>query len=123
MLKIVYLVNIFVAGFIGFMSIFNAELASIVIYQRTFEPNQVMQLIGSFWIAIAAISFIGLIYPIKYSPILIFQSFYQLTWLVINALFFKNKVPIVLSAVFIAWTILILFYLPWKYIFKASYIK
>jgi len=123
MLRIIYLVNIFVAGFIGFMSVFNAELASIVIYQKTFEPSQVMQLIGSFWIAIAAISFIGLIHPLKYSPILFFQSLYKLTWLVINVLFLKNKIPVALSIVFMAWTILILFYLPWKYLFKESYIK
>ena len=123
MLRIVYLVNIFVSGFIGFMSVLNSELASIVIYQKTFEPSQVMQLIGSFWIAISAISFIGLIYPLKYSPILAFQSFYQLTWLVINVLFLKNKIPIVLNIVFIVWTILIFFSLPWKYLFKVRNIK
>jgi len=120
MLKLVYLVNIFAAGFIGFISILNAELASIVVYQNAFAPSPVMQLIGSFWIAIATISFIGVIYPLKFSPILIFQILYQLTWLFITMLFLKNEIPIALSIAFIIWAFLIFLAIPWKYLFQEK---
>ncbi len=123
MLKLIYLINIFVAGFLGFISIFNAELASIVAYQKVFPPSPVMQLIGSSWIAIATTSFIGTVYPLKFSPILIFQFFYQITWVVVNFIFLENTIPLMLISALVIWSCLILLSIPWKYLFKEQSLK
>jgi len=123
MLKSIYLINIFVAGLLGFISVFNDELASIVVYQKVFPPNPVMQLIGSLWIAIAATSFIGIVYPLKFSPILILQFFYQTIWVIVNFTFLKNTIPLALSIALIIWSCLILFSVPWKYLFKEQHLK
>ncbi len=83
-----------------------------------------MKVIGSFWIAIGIISILGLIYPVRISPILIIQIVYKGLYLcaeVIPRLIRSEIVPIEMSIFFLVWVVLLPFFVPWKYLLTDNY--
>ena len=85
-LKIVYIANIIVAGWISITSVFNPNKSAVAVFQNAYQPTEVIRLVGCLWLAIAILSTLGLWKPISFSPILLVQLIYKATWLLVVAL-------------------------------------
>ena len=57
-----------------------------MVFNEVYEENDSMKIIGSFWIAIGIVSFMGIFNPIKLSPVLIIQLIYKGLYLVVEVL-------------------------------------
>ncbi len=122
-LRIIYILNIIVAGQIAFTSMFQAEKASATIFAGAYEHTDLVRLVGCLWLSIALISGLGLWKPITFSPILLVQLIYKGTWLFLVALpAFKANLPFPkgMASFFIIWVLVIPFIIPWKVWFAGS---
>jgi hypothetical protein len=52
-----------------------------MVFQEAYQANDSMKIIGSFWLAIGVVSILGLVSPIKISPVLIIQIIYKALYL------------------------------------------
>jgi hypothetical protein len=75
-LKIVYIANIVVAGWISISSVFYPRKAALTVFQNAYQPTEVIRLVGCLWLAIAILSVWGLWRPISFSPVLLVQLIY-----------------------------------------------
>ena len=115
-LKIIYIANIIVAGWISITSIFSPNKSALTVFQNAYQPTEVTRLVGCLWLAIAVLSVLGLWRPISFSPILLVQLIYKGTWLVIVALpAIKNDQPYPsgLATFFLVWVLVLPFIIPW----------
>nr|WP_299343291.1 hypothetical protein [Allomuricauda sp.] len=85
-LKIIYLANIIVAGWISITSLFYPKIAVRSIFQNTIEYSEVIRLVGCLWGAIFVLSFLGMFYPKRMALVLLFQLIYKGSWLLAVAL-------------------------------------
>jgi hypothetical protein len=95
-LKIVYIANIIVAGWISVTSILSPKTAATTI---------------------AVLSILGLWRPISFSPILLVQLIYKGTWLLVVALpAIKNNenYPSGMALFLIIWVLVLPFIIPWS---------
>lgn len=116
-LRIIYILNIIVAGFIAISAINNPNTAATTVFTNAYPPTEVMKLVGCLWLSIAVISFLGLLRPLTFSPILLVQLIYKGTWLIIVAIpAIKNNeaYPKSMAGFFLIWVIILPFLLPWK---------
>lgn len=116
-LKIIYIANIIVAGWISISSLFYPKIAATTVFQNAYQPTEVMRLVGCLWLAIAVLSILGLYRPISFSPILLVQLIYKGTWLLIVALpAIRNKenYPSGMALFFLIWVIILPFIIPWN---------
>lgn len=119
-LKLVYLANVVVAGWIGISSLFFPQTAIRTVFSNAYEPSGAVQLVGALWLAIAILSLIGLWRPLSFSPILIFQLIYKGGWLLavaIPAIMNGLKYPKGMAVFFVVWVIALPFVIPWKHLF------
>jgi hypothetical protein len=115
-LKIVYILNIIVAGWISITSMTSPEKAAATVFQNSYQPTEVMKLIGCLWLAITVLSISGLWRPISFSPILLVQLIYKGTWLLIVALpAIENNQPYPkgMALFFLIWVLVLPFVIPW----------
>jgi hypothetical protein len=115
-LKIVYIANIIVAGWISISSILNPKNASATVFQNAYQPTEVMKLVGCLWLAIAVLSLLGLWRPVSFSPILLVQLIYKGTWLLVVALpAIRNNqaYPSGMALFFLIWVLVLPFVMPW----------
>ena len=115
-LKIVYIANIIVAGWISISSITSPAKAAATVFQNSYQPTEVMKLVGCLWLAIAVLSILGLWRPISFSPILLVQLIYKGTWLIVVALpAIKNNQPYPtgMALFFLIWVLVLPFVIPW----------
>lgn len=115
-LKIVYLANIIVAGWISITSVFNPNKSALTVFQNAYQPTEVIRLVGCLWLAIAILSLLGLWRPISFSPILLVQLIYKGTWLIVVALpAIKNNhpYPTGMALFFLVWVLVLPFIIPW----------
>ena len=115
-LKIIYIANIIVAGWISITSIFSPNKSALTVFQNAYQPTEVTRLVGCLWLAIAVLSVLGLWRPISFSPILLVQLIYKGTWLVIVALpAIKNDQPSPsgMATFFLVWVLVLPFIIPW----------
>ena len=115
-LKIVYIANIIVAGWISISSITSPAKAAATVFQNSYQPTEVMKLVGCLWLAIAVLSILGLWRPISFSPILLIQLIYKGTWLLVVALpAIKNNQPYPtgMALFFLIWVLVLPFVIPW----------
>lgn len=115
-LKIIYIANIIVAGWISITSIFSPNKSALTVFQNAYQPTEVIRLVGCLWLAIAVLSVLGLWRPISFSPILLVQLIYKGTWLVIVALpAIKNDQPYPsgMATFFLVWVLVLPFIIPW----------
>lgn len=115
-LKIIYIANIIVAGWISITSIFSPNKSALTVFQNAYQPTEVTRLVGCLWLAIAVLSVLGLWRPISFSPILLVQLIYKGTWLVIVALpAIKNDQPYPsgMATFFLVWVLVLPFIIPW----------
>ena len=122
-LKIVYVANIIVAGWIGITSLFDPKKAGVTVFQNAYPYSEVIRLVGSFWWAIFLLSVIGLFYPRKMALVLLFQLIYKGSWVLfvmLPALLHKQPYPTGMGTFFIVWCAVLPFVIPWKDIFPIS---
>jgi hypothetical protein len=115
-LKIVYIANIIVAGWISLTSMISPKKAAETVFQNAYQPTIVIKLVGCLWFAIAILSILGLWKPISFSPILLVQLIYKGTWLIIVALpaiRHNQPYPTGMALFFLIWVLVLPFVIPW----------
>jgi hypothetical protein len=115
-IKLVYIANIIVAGWISLSSILSPKKAAYSVFQNAYEPTEVMKLVGCLWLAIAVLSALGLWRPVSFSPILLVQLIYKGIWLLVVALpaIRNNQVyPSGMALFFLVWVMVLPFVIPW----------
>ncbi|OJJ23053.1 hypothetical protein BKI52_01490 [marine bacterium AO1-C] len=119
-LKIVYLANILVAGWISITSLFAPKAAQITIFTNGFVYSEAFRLVGALWGAIFVLSILGLFFPTNMSLILLFQLIYKSSWLLFAALpaMLNNEpYPKAMATFFVVWVLVLPFVIPWKTLF------
>ena len=116
-LKIIYIANIIVAGWISISSIFYPKIAATTVFQNAYQPTEVIRLVGCLWFAITILSILGLYRPISFSPILLVQLIYKGSWLLVVALpAIRNNedYPSGMAMFFLIWVVILPFIIPWN---------
>ncbi|PQJ09092.1 hypothetical protein CJD36_021195 [Flavipsychrobacter stenotrophus] len=117
-IRLVYLANIVVAGWIGICSLFFPKLPSATILQNVYPSTEVIRLVGALWLAIALLSLLGLWLPISFSPVLLLQLIYKAAWLLVVAVPAIKKeeaFPTGMASFFLVWVLVLPFVIPWSY--------
>ena len=120
-IKIIYLANILVAGWVGISSLFFPKRAQMTVFENTVAYSEAIRMTGALWTAIFLLSAVGLFFPIKMSLILLFQVIYKGSWLMVVALpaMLNNQpFPKSMAAFFVIWVVVLPFVIPWKYLFS-----
>jgi hypothetical protein len=120
-MKIIYIANIIVAGWISISSLFFPKAAQATVFSNDFAYSEALRLVGALWFAIFILSIIGLFYPEKMSLVLLFQLIYKASWLIFAALpamLNHQPYPKGMAVFFIVWVIVLPFVIPWKTIFS-----
>lgn len=115
-LKLIYIANIIVAGWISITSIFNPKHSAVSVFQNAYQPTEVIRLVGCLWLAIAILSILGLRQPLIFSPILLVQLIYKGTWLLVVALPAirqNHAYPSGMAGFFLVWVLVLPFVIPW----------
>lgn len=121
-LKIVYIANIMVAGWVGISSLFFPKTALTSVFEGTFVYSEAIRLVGALWFAIFLFSVLGLFFPQKMSLVLLMQLIYKGSWLIFAALpavLNSQAYPKGMAAFFLIWVLVLPFVIPWRYIFSA----
>lgn len=118
-LKIVYVLNILVAGWISITSLFYPKIAINTVFESSYPYSDFIRLIGALWLSIAALSILGLWKPLHFSPVLVIQLIYKGAWLLVVALpavLNNHPYPKGMAVFFIVWVIALPFIIPWKHL-------
>ena len=116
-LRILYVLNIIVAGQIAISALFNPDNSAKTTFSGAYLSTEIIRLVGCFWLAITILSILGLWKPITFSPILLVQLIYKGTWLLIVALpAIQNNIPYPkpMALFFVAWVLVLPFIIPWS---------
>ena len=119
-IKLMYLANIIVAGWISILSLFYPKTAQQTVFTNAFEYSESFRLVGALWFAIFLLSVAGLFYPKEMSLILVFQLIYKSSWLIfaaIPAMVNSAPYPKAMSSFFLVWVLILPFVIPWKHFF------
>ncbi|MEL6811953.1 MAG: hypothetical protein AAFP76_11505 [Bacteroidota bacterium] len=120
-LKLLYIANILVAGWIGITSLFFPETAIRTVFENTYKYSEVLRVVGALWFSIAVLSVLGLWKPVTFSPVLLIQLCYKGGWLLvvaIPALLNNHTYPKGMAFFFVIWVIAIPLVFPWKTVFN-----
>lgn len=115
-IKLIYIANIIVAGWIGITSLFFPKLSAATIFQNSYQTTDIIRLVGCLWSAIAVLSVLGLWRPLTFSPVLLLQLIYKGTWLLvvaIPAIKSNNSYPSGMALFFLVWVLVLPFVIPW----------
>ena len=115
-LRIVYLANVLVAGWISISSLASPKKAAATVFQNAYQPTEVMRLVGCLWLAIAVLSILGLWRPLSFSPVLLVQLIYKGTWLLVVALPATRNgqpYPSGMALFFLIWVLVLPLVIPW----------
>jgi hypothetical protein len=114
-IKLVYVANIIVAGWISITSVFNPQKSATTVFQNAYQPTEVIRLVGCLWLAIFILSILGLWRPISFSPVFLVQLIYKGTWLLMVALpAIRNNQPYPsgMAMFFLIWVLVLPFVIP-----------
>lgn len=121
LMKLVYVGNIIVAGWISITSLFMPRTAQATVFSNAFAYSEAIRLVGALWGAIFALSVLGLFFPQQMSLVLLFQLIYKSSWLLFAALpaWFNNQpYPRGMTIFFVVWVLVLLFVIPWTNLFS-----
>ena len=121
-LKIVYLANIVVAGWIS-SSLFFPARAQQTVFEGAVAYSEVIRLVGALWGAIFILSILGLFYPQEMRLVLLFQLIYTSTWLLAVALpahWQGTAYPKGMASFFVIWVLVLPFVFPWREVFGGG---
>lgn len=122
-LKLIYLANILVAGWISSTSLFFPAKAQQTVFEGTVAYSEAIRLVGALWGAIFVLSLLGLFYPQQMRLVLLFQLIYKGTWLLAVALpaYWQGAAyPKGMANFFIIWVLVIPFVFPWREVFGTG---
>ncbi|MEM1358413.1 MAG: hypothetical protein AAGF89_09450 [Bacteroidota bacterium] len=122
-MKIIYLANILVAGWISITSLFYPKAAVTSIFENTFAYSEAIRLVGALWAAIFLLSIAGLFFPERMSVVLLFQFIYKGSWLLfvaLPALLQQEPYPRGMASFFLIWVVVLPFFIPWNYLFSGA---
>lgn len=93
------------------------------IFSHTGSWDHVKAVAFCVWAAYSTLSFLGIIHPLKMLPLLLFQIFYKVIWLVVVAypLWSANQLkgsPAEEMTYTFLWVVLPIIAVPWKYVFQ-----
>lgn len=120
-IKIMYIANIFLAGWISISSLFFPKTACLSVFEQNFEYSEAIRLIGALWLGITILSILGLFFPEKMSVVFLFQLIYKSAWLIfaaMPAIINNTAYPKGMAVCFLIWIIVLPFVIPWKYLFS-----
>jgi len=120
-IKLVYIANILVAGWISISSLFFPKIAQQTVFTNAIEYSESIRLVGALWFGIFILSILGLFFPKGMSLLLVFQLIYKSSWLIfvaLPAIINQNNYPKSMSIFFLIWVVLLPFVIPWKTIFN-----
>jgi len=120
MIKLIYIANILVAGWISITSLFFPKTAHQTVFTNAFDYSESFRLVGALWFAIFILSILGLFYPKEMSLVLVFQLIYKASWLIfaaVPAIWNANPYPKGMAGFFLLWVVVLPFVIPWKEIF------
>lgn len=115
-IKLIYMANIIVAGWIGITSLFFPKLSSATIFQNSYQTTDIIRLVGCLWLAIAILSVLGLWRTMTFSPVLLLQLIYKGSWLLVvaNPAIKNNQpYPTGMATFFLIWVLVLPFVIPW----------
>ena len=116
-LKVVYLLNVLVAGSIAYSSIREPARAAVTVLQGAYPATEVIRLVGCLWLGIAVLSVLGLFRPVTFAPVLLLQLVYKGTWLLVIALPAVRAgvaYPRGMAGFFVVWVLVLPFVIPWR---------
>ncbi len=119
-LHLFYAANIVVAGWISISCMFYPIKAVSTVFYNAFAYSDAIRLVGALWAGIFVLSVLGMFFPKKMVPVLLFQLIYKGLWLVvvaIPAIIGKKEYPEGMAVFFVIWCLLLPFVIPWKDIF------
>lgn len=119
-LKIVYIANIIVAGWISITSLFFPKTAQLTVFSNAFTYSEAIRLVGALWGAIFLLSVLGLFFPHKMQIVLVFQLIYKSLWLLfaaLPALLRHQPFPKGMAIFFVVWVAGLPFVIDWKWLF------
>jgi len=119
-MKIVYIANIIVAGWISISSLFFPKTALRTVFSNDFAYSESIRLVGALWGAIFILSVLGLFFPQKMQLVLLFQLIYKFSWLVFAALpamLYSKPFPKGMAVFFVVWVVILPFVIDWKWLF------
>lgn len=117
LLKLIYVANVFVAGWVGVSALFYPKAAVSSVFTNAYAYSEVQRLVGALWLSIAFLSLLGLWKPITFSPVLLIQLFYKGGWLLVVALpamMSGEAYPKPMATFFLVWVLILPFVIPWK---------
>ncbi len=107
-LKIVYLANIIVAGWISITCTFAPKVGLRTVFENSIAYSEAIRLVGALWGAIFLLSIAGLWFPYKMAVVLLFQLIYKTTWLCVvaaPAVLKSENFPKGMAVVFMVWVL------------------
>ncbi len=122
-MKILYMANILVAGWISITSLFFPRTAQATVFSNDLAYSEAIRLVGALWGAIFILSILGLFFPRQMSLVLLFQLIYKSTWLLfvaLPALVNHQPYPKSMAVFFIVWVLILPFVIPWNVLFGQS---
>jgi hypothetical protein len=120
-LKIIYLANILVAGWISLTSLFWPKTALTTVFNNSLAYSEAIRLVGALWLAIFLLSVAGLFFPQRMSLVLLFQLIYKSAWLLVvalPALLNNQPYPKGMALCFVLWVVVLPFIIPWSTLFQ-----
>ncbi len=121
LMRVIYVANILVAGWISITSLFNPRLAQTTVFSGAFAYSEAIRLVGALWLAIFVLSVLGLFFPYKMSLVLLFQLIYKGSWLLFAAwpaVRAGSDYPKGMAGFFVIWVIVLPFIIPWSHLFS-----
>lgn len=120
LLKLIYLANILVAGWISLTSLFAPRKAVATVFENTVAYSEAIRLVGALWGAIFLLSILGLWFPKRMAVVLLFQLIYKGSWLLFVALpavMNDQPYPRGMARFFVIWVVVLPFVIPWSELF------
>lgn len=108
LLRLIYIANILVTGWISISCLFYPKTALHTVFENTVAYSESIRLVGALWGAIFVISILGLFYPEQMQVIFLFQWVYKSAWLLVVALpaiWAAQPYPRGMAAVFVLWVL------------------
>lgn len=126
-LRIMYFYTIIGAGGFGVAILVYPEYV-ISLFKMPAQDVVTYGLTGSVYLAFGVLSILGLIFPVKMSPLLLLQLLYKVIWLagVVLPIFLEGQYPvhaILMGLIFLTYIIGDLIAIPFKYIFKKDQVQ
>ncbi|GAB5520575.1 MAG: hypothetical protein RhofKO_28260 [Rhodothermales bacterium] len=123
-LRFIYAANIVVAGAVGISSLFTPERAVNSVFEGLASPDMPIRVVGALWTTIAILSALGLVWPVRFSPVLLLQLVYKGGWLLVVALPVVMQgslkgLPMGITSFFLMWVLVLLFALPYRALFDT----